>query len=167
MLQGLTTYDKKPLKSVAKGEVSLLNDKEKKEAEEKLKADEEQYASLLTFLKNTLREKIKDVKLSSRLTDSAVCLVADEHDLSASMERLLRAAGQEVPETKRILEVNPGHELVKVMFDLYKENPSDPRLTEYSELLLDQALLTEGSPIADPARFSKLVAKLMVKAVGK
>ena len=167
MLQGLTTYDKKPLKSVAKGEVSLLNDKEKKEAEEKLKADEEQYASLLTFLKNTLREKIKDVKLSSRLTDSAVCLVADEHDLSASMERLLRAAGQEVPETKRILEVNPGHELVKVMFDLYKENPSDPRLTEYSELLLDQALLTEGSPIADPAKFSKLVAKLMVKAVGK
>jgi len=167
MLQGLAAYDEKPLKSVAKGEVSLLNDEEKKEAEEKLKADEEQYASLLTFLKNTLREKIKDVKLSSRLTDSAVCLVADEHDMSASMERLLRAAGQEVPETKRILEVNPRHELVKVMFDLYKENPSDPRLTEYSELLLDQALLTEGSPIADPAKFSKLVAKLMVKAAGK
>ena len=167
VLQGLTTYDEKPLKSVAKGEVSLLSEEEKKEVEEKLKADEEQYASLLTYLKNTLREKIKDVKLSSRLTDSAVCLVADEHDMSASMERLLRAAGQEVPETKRILEVNPQHELVKVMFDLYKENPSDPRLAEYSELLLDQALLTEGSPIADPVKFSKLVAKLMVKAAAK
>ncbi len=167
VLQGLTAYDEKPLKSVAKGEVSLLNEEEKKEVEEKLKADEEQYASLLTFLKNTLREKVKDAKLSSRLTDSAVCLVADEHDMSASMERLLRAAGQDVPETKRILELNPQHELVKVMFDLYKENPSDPRLEEYSELLLDQALLTEGSPIADPVKFSKLVAKLMVKAVGK
>ena len=167
MLQGLTAYDEKPLKSVAKGDVSLLNEDEKKEAEEKLKVDEEQYASLLTFLKNTLKEKIKDAKLSSRLTDSAVCLVADEHDMSASMERLLRAAGQEVPETKRILEVNPQHELVKVMYELYKENPSDPRLVEYSDLLFDQALLTEGSPIADPAKFSKLVAKLMVKAVGK
>ena len=167
VLQGLTTYDEKPLKSVAKGEVSPLSEEEKKEAEEKLKADEEQYASLLTFLKNTLREKVKDVKLSSRLTDSAVCLVAGEHDMSASMERLLRAAGQEVPETKRILEVNPQHELVKIMFDLYKENPSDPRLVEYTELLLDQALLTEGSPIADPVKFSKLVAKLMVKAAGK
>jgi molecular chaperone HtpG len=167
MLQGLTAYDEKPLKSVAKGEVSLLNEDEKKEAEEKLKVDEEQYASLLTFLKNTLKEKIKDAKLSSRLTDSAVCLVADEHDMSASMERLLRAAGQEVPETKRILEVNPQHELVSVMYELYKENPSDPRLVEYSDLLFDQALLTEGSPIADPAKFSKLVTKLMVKAAGK
>ena len=167
VLQGLTPYDEKPLKSVAKGDVSLLNEDEKKEAEEKLKVDEEQYASLLTFLKNTLKEKIKDAKLSSRLTDSAVCLVADEHDMSASMERLLRAAGQDVPETKRILEVNPQHELVKVMFNLYKENPSDPQLTEYSELLLDQALLTEGSPLADPVKFSKLVAKLMVKAAGK
>jgi len=167
VLQGLTPYDEKPLKSVAKGDVSLLNEDEKKEAEEKLKADEEQYASLLTFLKNTLKEKIKDAKLSSRLTDSAVCLVADEHDMSASMERLLRAAGQDVPETKRILEVNPQHELVKVMFNLYKENPSDPQLTEYSELLLDQALLTEGSPLADPVKFSKLVTKLMVKAAGK
>ena len=167
MLQGLTAYDEKPLKSVAKGDVSLLNEDEKKEAEEKLKVDEEQYASLLTFLKNTLKEKIKDAKLSSRLTDSAVCLVADEHDMSASMERLLRAAGQEVPETKRILEVNPQHELVKVMYELYKENPSDPRLFEYSDLLLDQALLTEGSPIADPTKFSKLVTKLMVKAAGK
>ena len=167
MLQGLTAYDEKPLKSVAKGDVSLLNEDEKKEAEEKLKVDEEQYASLLTFLKNTLKEKIKDAKLSSRLTDSAVCLVADEHDMSASMERLLRAAGQEVPETKRILEVNPQHELVKVMYELYKENPSDPRLVEYSDLLFDQALLTEGSPIADPAKFSKLVTKLMVKAAGK
>ncbi len=167
MLQGLTAYDEKPLKSVAKGDVSLLNEDEKKEAEEKLKVDEEQYASLLTFLKNTLKEKIKDAKLSSRLTDSAVCLVADEHDMSASMERLLRAAGQEVPETKRILEVNPQHELVKVMYELYKENPSDPRLVEYSDLLFDQALLTEGSPIADPTKFSKLVTKLMVKAAGK
>ncbi|NIA18869.1 MAG: molecular chaperone HtpG [Xanthomonadaceae bacterium] len=167
VLQGLTAYDEKSLKSVAKGDVSLLNEEEKKEAEEKLKADEEQYASLLTFLKNTLRETVKDAKFSSRLTDSAVCLVGDEHDMSASMERLLRAAGQDVPETKRILELNPQHELVKVMFDLYKDNPSDPRLVEYSELLLDQALLTEGSPIADPAKFSKLVAKLMVKAAGK
>ena len=167
MLQGLTAYDEKPLKSVAKGDVSLYSEEEKKEVEEKLKADEEQYASLLTFLKNTLREKVKDARLSSRLTDSAVCLVADEHDMSASMERLLRAAGQDVPETKRILEVNPQHELVKVMFDLYKDNPSDPRLAEYSELLLDQALLTEGTPLADPVKFSKLVAKLMVKAAGK
>ncbi|MBN2332376.1 MAG: molecular chaperone HtpG [Deltaproteobacteria bacterium] len=164
VLQTMTTYQEKSLKSLAKGEVALLSEEEKKASEEQLKADEEHYSALLTFLKNVLKEQVKEAKLSSRLTDSPACLVADEHDMSASMQRLLKAAGQEVPETKRIMEINPQHPLIAAIHDLYVANPSDPRLVEYGDLLFDQALLAEGSPVSNPVRFAKLVTKLMVQA---
>ncbi len=166
VLQALTTYKEKPLKSVAKGDFSLDDDQDKEEGKAALKEDEERFQPLLTYLKNTLREKVKDVRLSSRLTDSPVCLVSEEFDLSVNMQRLLRAAGQEVPESKRILEINPRHELLELLREIYVANPSDPRLPEYGEMLLDQALLAEGSPLGDPAGFSNRVVKLMVKAAG-
>ena len=166
VLQTLTTYKEKPLKSAAKGDFSLVDEEDKKKVEAE-KENEKHFQPLLTYLKNTLREKVKDVRLSSRLTDSPVCLVGDELDLSVNLQRLLQAAGREVPKSKRILEINPRHELLELMRNLYVANPSDARLPEYSELLLDQALLSEGSPVSDPVRFSLRVAKLMVKAVGE
>jgi molecular chaperone HtpG len=102
------------------------------------------------------------VRLSSRLTDSACCLVADEHGLNAHMERMLKAMNQEVPESKRILELNPDHPVMPVLQKLYAGDKESPKLADYCELLYDQALLTEGSPIRNPLRFTRLVAELMV-----
>jgi len=102
------------------------------------------------------------VRLSSRLTDSACCLVADQFGLNANMERILKAMNQSVPENKRILELNPDHPLMQVMTDIYNRDKGNSRLKDYCELLYDQALLTEGSPIQDPLRFTRLVAELMV-----
>jgi molecular chaperone HtpG len=105
---------------------------------------------------------VKEVRLSDRLTESACCLVADEMGLNANMEKILKAMNQDVPESKRILELNPDHPIMQVMTSMYEKDKGNPKLAEYSELLFDQALLTEGSPIKDPLRFSKLVSELMV-----
>jgi molecular chaperone HtpG len=102
------------------------------------------------------------VRLSSRLTDSACCLVADEYGLNANMERILKAMNQEVPESKRILELNPDHPIMQVLAKMYEQDREGEKLKDYCELLYDQALLTEGSPIKDPLRFTRLVSELMV-----
>jgi molecular chaperone HtpG len=93
--------------------------------------------------------------------------VADEYGLNANMERILKSMNQEVPETKRILELNPDHPLVGVLAGMFGVNREDPRLTDYCELLYDQGLLTEGSPVRDPLRFARLVSELMVEAAKK
>jgi len=93
--------------------------------------------------------------------------VADEYGMNANMERILKSMNQPVPESKRLLELNPGHPIMRVLSDIFKENKDDARLGDYAELLYDQALLTEGSPIKDPLRFTRLVSDLMVKAAGK
>ena len=113
-------------------------------------------------MKEKLSGRVKDVRLSSRLTDSACCLVADEHGLNANMERILRAMNQDVPDSKRILELNPDHPIIQVMATLFTKDKANPRLGDYCDLLYDQALLTEGSPITDPLRFTRLVTELMV-----
>ena len=108
------------------------------------------------------------MRLSNRLTDSACCLVADEYGMNANMERILKAMNQEVPESKRILELNPDHPIMQVMAKQFDSRiKAAATLLDYCELLFDQALLTEGSPIKDPLRFTRLVSELMVKAAGK
>ena len=162
--QALTEYDGKKLKAVDRGDLELGSEEERKEQEAKKEEQEKQYKGLLEFVTEKLGESVKEVRFSGRLTDSACCLVADEYGMNANMERILKAMNQEVPESKRILELNPDHPLVGVLSDLYEKDRENPRLTDYCELLLDQALLTEGSPIKDPLRFTKLVTELMVKA---
>lgn len=164
--QGLTEYDGKKLKPADRGDLDVAGEEEKKELEQKEQEQSKDYAVLLSFVKEKLQESIKDVRLSKRLTDSACCLVADEYGLSANMERLLKSMNQEVPESKRVLELNPDHPLLQAMKGMHEKDPSDPKLADYCGLLLDQAILTEGSPIKDPLKFSRLVSELMVRAAG-
>ena len=105
------------------------------------------------------------MRLSSRLTDSAACLVGDQGDLTPQMEQLMRAMGQEVPKVKRILELNPGHPVLAKLKEKFDGNSDDPAIPRYAPLLHGQALLAEGAPLSDPGAFSKLVADLMVGAL--
>lgn len=159
-------YKDKKLQSVGKGEVDLGDEEEKKQQEEKRKDQESSFRSLLEALKSHLEDHVKEVRLSSRLTTSPVCLVGDPGDLSPHLEQLLKSAGQDVPQQKRILEINPTHPIVERMQAVFEKDAKDSRVPEYAELLYGQALLAEGSPLPDPAKFSRQVAELMVKAIG-
>lgn len=155
-------YKGKRLKSVSKGDISL----DKNEEDEK-KNTQKKYKKLLDVVKDTLKDDVKDVRFSGRLTDSACCLVADEGDMDPQMEKLLKAMGQDVPQRKRILEINPTHPLIASMNTIFENDKKNPLLEEYIRLMYDQALLLEGSKPKDPAAFAKTVAKLMVENAGK
>ncbi|MCK2095738.1 molecular chaperone HtpG [Thauera aromatica] len=151
----LTEFDGKPLVSVAKGGLDLgaLEDEaEKKEAEKA--ADE--YKELLDKMKASLGERVKDVKVTLRLTDSPACLVADEHDLGMNLARILKAAGQNAPESRPILEINPNHPAV------LRLKYEDKHFDDWAAVLFDQALLAEGGTLDDPATFVKRINQLMM-----
>ncbi len=162
VVQSLTEYDGKKLKSVLKGELEVETDEEKKEKEAKKEEDRKHFLGLLEFIKDKLADKVKEVRLSGRLTDSACCLVAEEYGLNANMERILKAMNQDIPESKRILELNPDHPIMRILNGLYEKDRGNSKLADYCELLYDQALLTEGSPITDPLKFTRLISELMV-----
>jgi len=164
VVQTLNEYREKNLKAVDRGDVDLDTEEEKKEKETRQEQAQKEFGDLLSFIRDHLEDRIKDARLSKRLTDSACCLVAEEYGVNANMERILKAMNQPVPESKRVLELNPDHPLMKIMTDIFRENKQDARLSDYADLLYDQALLTEGSPIKDPLRFTRLVSELMVKA---
>lgn len=152
----------KKFKSAIKGDISLDkdNEEEKKEAEKKYKA-------LIEMIKDRLKDEIKDVRLSGRLKDTACCLVGDEGDLDPQMEKLFKAMGQSMPETKRILEINPSHPIFMAMNSMFEKEQKSAVLDEYITLLYDQALLLEGSKPKDPSAFASAVTRLMVKDAEK
>ncbi|MFE7276567.1 molecular chaperone HtpG [Streptomyces sp. NPDC057623] len=150
-------YEGKKLRSIAKGEIDLDVKGDEKADEEREKQAEE-YAGLLGWMRERLDEDIKEVRLSARLTVSPACVVSDAHDLTPALENMYRAMGQEVPSTKRILELNPGHPLVKGLNRAYEEREDRTELVESAELLHTLAVLAEGGQPKDPARFVKLVA---------
>jgi molecular chaperone HtpG len=150
--------------SVAKGDLQLGSEDEKKRAEETRKESEESLKDLLLALRAALQDEIKDVRLSSRLTESPACLVGDAGDLSPQMQELLRRAGQEVPKVKRVLELNPTHPIVTTLRQVHALDAKDPRLALYAELLHGQALLAEGGTLPDPAAFSRRLTELMLQA---
>ncbi len=163
--QSVPEYREKGLQSAGKGTVDLGAEEEKKDREEKRREKEKEFKSLLEVLQSALDENVKEVRLSTRLTSSPVCLVGEAYDLSPHLEELLRSTGQEVPKAKRILEVNAGHPILEKLQGMFEADREDPRLREYAELLYGQALLAEGSPLPDPAGFSRRVAELMTKAM--
>jgi molecular chaperone HtpG len=164
--QRLTEYDGKTLKAIDRGDIDIHSDEEKAEKEEALKSDVETYKPVIELIQKHLDDEIKEVKLSTRLTDSACCLVADDMGMNANMERIMKAMNQDVPPVKRILELNPKHPLMpKLLAEVAKVDESDV-INDYADLLYNQALLTEGSPIKDTARFGQLVSKLMVEGLG-
>ena len=164
ILSGFGEYDKKKLKSIAQGDIDLGTEEEKKIADEQKKETSGKYKKLIKKVQDSLKDYVKEVRLSDRLTDSASCLVTDDGDMNPQMERIFAAMNQTVPETKRILELNPDHPVIETMNDLFAADKKNPKLADYSELLYDQALLTEGIAIKDPARFARLVTDLMVQA---
>jgi molecular chaperone HtpG len=110
-----------------------------------------------------LKDEVKDVRLSGRLRDTACCLVADEGGIDPQLEKLLRSMGQNVPENKRILEINPSHPIFEAMNRIFEKDQKSAVLEDYIKLLYDQALLLEGSKPKDPAAFAEAVTRLMVK----
>jgi len=153
----------KTLKSVGQGTVELGSDEERKQAEEDLADRKKTFENLLEFLHKNLGEWIKEARLSTRLTTSPACLVGGEGDMSPQLERLLRRAkgvdGQ--AKNKRILELNPDHEITTKLQARFAGNQEDPALVDYAYLLLGYALLAEGSELPDPARFNRAIADLM------
>ncbi len=166
VISEIGAYDGKKLKSVNKGDVKF-DESIQKELEEKTKKAADENKPLVELIKKALGTKVKDVRFSSRLTESACCLVSDEYDPSAYMQRVLKAMDRNAPNVPRILELNPDHPLVVAMKKLYEKAPDNARLSEFSEMLYDQALLAEGSPIPDPLLFTKRTAALMTLGVEK
>lgn len=165
VVQRLTEYDGKKLKAIDRGDIDIDSKEEKAAKEETLKREAETYKPVIASVQKHLDEEIKEVRLSNRLTDSACCLVADEMGMNANMERIMKAMNQDVPPVKRILELNPKHPLMPKLLAEVEKKAGNSVVTDYAELLYDQALLAEGSPIKDPARFGKLVNKLMVEGL--
>ncbi|MDT8317817.1 MAG: molecular chaperone HtpG [bacterium] len=157
----LNEYDKKPLKAINKDKVNLEGEKEK--AEEAKKKGEE-LGDLLKAIQAKLDDDVKEVKFSTRLTESACCLTAEEGGMNAQMEQMMKAMGQEVPKQKKILELNPSHPLIETLNGIFSNDKDSGQFAEYVELIFEQALLTEGSQLKDPLGFAKKVSELMVKA---
>ncbi|MBV8201734.1 MAG: molecular chaperone HtpG, partial [Acidobacteria bacterium] len=165
LTQSLHEYAGKKLKSVGKGTVSLGSEEEKKQAEEALKAKEEELKPLLELLQKKLDEHVKQVRLTSRLTASPVCLVGAEHDYSPQLEKLLQKGKGGGPKQRRIMELNPGHRILTGLKEHYDRSAEDPLIGEYAELLLGYGLLAEGSELPDAARFNRAVAELMARGI--
>ena len=155
MLSFLTTFDNKPLTSVAKGDLDLGSLTDVSEKEEQKEAEKE-FVDLLDRMKKVLSEKAKDVRLTFRLTDSPACLVADENELSGNLLRMLKAAGQPAPDSKPILEINTSHPLVK------KVQSTSVDFEEWAHTLFDQALIAEGGQLSDPGSFVKRINHLLL-----
>ncbi|MEU5324192.1 molecular chaperone HtpG [Streptomyces sp. NPDC021056] len=157
-------FEGKQLRSVAKGEIDL--DVQGGEQEDSAGDEQdESYAGLLEWMKEQLGEEVKDVRLSTRLTVSPACVVSDAHDLTPALENMYRAMGQEVPVTKRILELNPAHALVRGLRQAYAEQEDRAELAETAQLLHGLAVLAEGGQPKEPARFVKLVAERLERTL--
>jgi molecular chaperone HtpG len=156
-VEAVPDYDGKKFQSISRGEVDLPQNSDDPSSSS--------FASLLTFLKGTLEERVKDVRLSHRLTTSAACLVSDDTDMSPMLEKMYRAMGQEGPRVKRILELNPDHPLIAGLRAAHDADASDAALPETAELLYGTALLAEGGDLDDPARFAKLLADRLARTV--
>lgn len=158
----LTEFEGKPLQSVAKGDVNLdeieqkIDKNEQKQKDEKIKSE---FDVVIKHVKTILGDQVKDVRISHRLTNSPSCLVADEHDMGAQLQRLLKAAGQQIAEVKPIFELNPEHMLVKKL----QAEQDEESFKDWTHILFDQAVLAEGGQLKDPALFVQRVNKLLLE----
>ncbi|RFD25355.1 molecular chaperone HtpG [Mycobacterium uberis] len=161
-------FDGKPLQSVARGEIDLDSEEEKTAHEAERKEKEQDFAGLLNWLKETLNNCVKEVRLSTRLTESPACLITDAFGITPALARMYQASGQNVPLGKRILELNPNHPLIIGLQQAHKDG-SDAvqlrRLAETAELLYGTALIAEGGALEDPAKFAGLLADFLTRSV--
>lgn len=166
LVQSLWDFEGKKLKSASKGILKLGETLEEKEkAQEELKKKEEQATELLTAIQKVLDKNVKQVHLSNRLVISPACLVGNDMDYSPQMERLLQKGKGGGAKQRRILELNPNHNIFIKLQERFLQNPGDKAIEEYAELLFGYALLAEGSEITDPAKFNQLMVELMLKTL--
>jgi len=163
LVSHLTEFEGKSLQSVAKGDVNLddIVTESPQEKEEQKKKEEQfktEFDTVIKEVKTVLGDQVKDVRISHRLTTSPSCLVADQNDMGIQLQRLLKAAGQQVPDSKPIFELNPEHQLV---LKLKKESNTE-KFKEWTQLLFEQAILAEGGQLKDPAAFVARVNKLLI-----
>ncbi len=164
MMNSFYKFDDKDMKSIGKGQVELGSEEEKKAKKEEIKEKEENLKDLLSAIKDQLATHVKEVRLSSRLTNSPSCLVVGEYDQSVAFEEMLRKMGQSMPTgtKKRIFELNPNHPLVEKLNQSFKQDPKDPKIGQYSQLLFGQAQLAEGTQLSEPQLFSQALTALMI-----
>jgi molecular chaperone HtpG len=158
LVMHLTEFDKKPLSSIAKGELDL--GKLETEEDKAQRETPQEHKALLERIKNALGEKVKDVRLTQRLTTSPACLVSEASDMSANLERILRSVGQDVPAVPPILEINAQHPIIGRILAETEEQ----RFNDWALLLFDQALLSEGGQLEDPAAFVHRLNELLLQA---
>jgi molecular chaperone HtpG len=161
VVSSLTEFEGRQLQSIAKGglDLSALGDETVKKEQEQQTED---HKGLVERMQNALSDRASGVRVTYRLTDSPACLVSDEHAMSTHLERMLKAAGQNIPNVKPVLEINPGHPIVKRLNDETDEN----RFSDWSRILFDQATLAEGGQLEDPAAFVKRLNELMLTLAG-
>ena len=158
VMQSMYQYQKKNFKSVAKGDIEFDGEKEK------IEKAQEKYSALVDYLKTELGEEVSEVRFTARLTESPCCLIVDGSALPPHMERLFKAMHQEVPVSKRILELNTDHELIGALNAMVGVEDKKEELSQLTSILWNQALLAEGSPLKDPAAFAKAVTGLLLKS---
>lgn len=157
----------KKITFIGRGEVELGSEEEKKEKREKLESQKKDFGALLQKLQSSLSNDVESVRLSTRLTTSPACLVGRDGDVSPHLQRLLSKMGNGngLPESKRILEINPNHPLLEKLQSRFAANADDAIIPKYAQLLYGQSLLAEGSPLPDPVEYTKLVTELMVETL--
>jgi molecular chaperone HtpG len=161
MMGSFYDYEGKSLRSISQGDVELGSEEERKAAEEERQAAQDEASDLLDLIKGNLDAHVKEVRLSNRLTDSPACLVNDEGSMNPAMERMMRQMGQSVPRQKRILELNPKHELFSKLKGLFEADQASAKLNHYTQLIYGQALIAEGSPLTEPEAFNAALLGLM------
>lgn len=165
LIQSLTEYEGKRLRSIGKGTIVLGSAEERESAEKELKEREEEASELLQLLQQSLDEDVKQVRFSSRLVSSAACLVGTEMDYSPQLERLLQKGKGGGPKQRRILELNAKHQLIAKIQERFNEDKASPVLPKFGKLLFGIALISESSELPDPAEFNRLIVELMVTAL--
>ena len=164
------SFKEKKFTSITQGKINLdeldskNKDKKNKSNNDKDKQDKE-YVDLIAQLKVVLGDQVKDIRLSSKLTDSPVCLVADEGDMDIAMEQLMAQRDSNYKGAPRILEINGDHSLIKNMKSLLSKKESNDLVSDAGTLLFEQARLMEGKMPADPAQFSKIMNQFLLKAI--
>ncbi|HEY5602603.1 MAG TPA: molecular chaperone HtpG [Gammaproteobacteria bacterium] len=157
LVSSFTEYEGKQLVSVTKGELDLGKLEDEEEKKQQQEAGKE-FQGIIAQMKDTLGDQVKEVRLTHRLTNSPACLVKDSYDMSANLERILKQAGQSIPASKPILELNPLHPLVQKL----KDEKDGSRFTDMTFILFDQALLAEGGQLDDPAAFVSRLNQLLL-----
>ncbi len=165
ILPSLPTYKEKPLKSVGKGDVQFGSEEEKEKSKQELADKSKSYEQFLKALEKELSDHVSEVRLTSRLTDSVACLVGTEGSYAPHVERIMAKNNIDIPKQKRILELNPEHEVVQRLKARFDARPTDLELADNALLLYGQALLAEGTPIHNPAKFASLLTDLMIRAL--